>query len=211
MEDIEFDAFLADFEIPELPEVTFVATYNPTTGEIISVGPAPAFTDEQHKIDIDSEIASDIISGKMQISSCFVDLASSEFSIVETKNIFKIDDVLHRITLEQWAPDVKPDILVTYNENKQTMRIQMSEEYFGTLKMHKKYGTITQRKTKWSGDTQLVFIATKYNDPHVIYSIFTCILDELTNTTKEITNVVLPKKFSIYTRRIFKNYIMDVK
>jgi len=211
MEEIDINELLADFELPELPPVVFVATYDPLTGEILSVGPSEAFADEPHKIEMDTETAVDIIEGRMQIGLCYVDLESEEFSIVETKNVFKIDDVLHRIPLDEWAGIEKPDIFITYDSEVKTLHIQLTEEYFGTLKIKAGLKQLIQRKTKWAGDTELLFIVTGYNDPHCIHEIFRITIDDLVGNTMVFNNVVIPKKFSIYTRRIFKNYIMDVK
>jgi len=196
MEEVDINELLAEFELPELPPPTFVATYDPFSGEILSVGPSEAFVGEQYKIEIDTETAVDIIEGRMQIGLCYVDLESEEFSIVETKNIFKIDDVLHRIPLEQWAGVVKPDIFVSYNIDAQVLQVQLTEEYFGTLKIKTGHRKLIQKKTKWAGDTELLFIVTGYNDPHGIHEIFKMTIDDLVGKTMKFDNVILPNKFS---------------
>ena len=196
----------------EIPEVTYCATYDPFTGEVKSIGPTEAFIDEEYQIPVDEETAMSVIEGKVQINNCYVDLDSSELEIVEVKNVFKIDDILHRIPLKKWSDVEKPDLFVTYLSKTKKLKFQLSEEFFGTKKLPKKFQPVKQKKTRWAGDTKLIFFITAYNDPHAIYEVVTFTIDDLIGNSKIINNIDLPtKRFSIFTRRIFKNYVMDIK
>jgi len=195
----------------KLPEVTYAVMYDPVTGEVKSVGPSEAFTKDDYTIPIDEQTAIDIIESRININHCFVDLDSSELEIVESRNVFKIDDILHRVPLAQWSEIEKSDIYISYYPAGSKLVVQLSEEFHGTKKLPEKFKNVHRRRTRWSGDTNLIFFVTEYNDPHAIKEIVTFKIDDLIGSTKIINNIVLPKRFSIFTRRIFKNYVMDIK
>ena len=83
----------------------------------------------------------------------------------------------------------------------------MTTEYGGT----KKSSITIKRKCAWSGDTVMDFYITDYNDPNVLIEKFSITVDELVSKTKTISVKNFPEKFSIYTRRIFKNYMVEIK
>ena len=163
-----------------------MATYDPNTGSVVSVGPSYAFEQETYKLNIDSETALLILEGKIQITSCFVEPDGDTMEISEVRSAIKIDDVLHRIISSEFT-EVAPDVLLTYNGD---LTICLSEEYNG------------KRKVRWDGNTDMNFLITDYNDPNIVYNMF---------TIKVITNLNIPGKFSVYTRRLFKNYVIEYK
>ncbi len=211
MEEIDINELLLNFEMPEMPSVVFMAAYNPSTGEILSVGPKEAFIDVDDKFEIDADTAENIISGRMRLSACSVNLELNELVIVETINVSKIDDVLHRISLQKWTENDAPEIFITYYAESEKLKFQLSELYFGTKKLKKKYQPVTPKLPRWPGDTELLFMVTAYNDPHEIYEVVKVTINELKGRSKTFNDINLPDKFSIFTRRVFKNYIMDVK
>ena len=99
MEEMIFDDF-SDIVIPP-PE--FMARFDPTTGAVTAIGPAVAFEGEVHKLPVDADIAIAIIEGKTPLTSCVVNIAENQVEISEVKTLFKIDDVLHRITDSKFA------------------------------------------------------------------------------------------------------------
>jgi hypothetical protein len=194
-----------------IPETAYVAIYDPDTGAVLSVGPSFAFVDKKNKIDIDTETAELIIEGKIKISSCMIDLIENKLEITEIKSLYKIDDVLHRIVEKQWTEIKKPDIFVTYNQKKNLLTFQLTEEYYGTKKIPKEFHPISKHNVKWSGDTVVNFLITDYNDPNMLYKMISFKVSDLVGKTKTYKDIVLPKQFSIFTRRIFKNYILEIK
>lgn len=204
---INVDAMLAELII--VPP-TYIAVFNPETGEVISVGPETAFEDQEHKIPLDKEIAESIIDGKIRISSCFVDMTGSTLEIAEEKSVFKIDDVLHRIVETQWSDIEKPEIYLEYNRIAQTLTIELTEEFYGTRIMPDKFQPVAKRKVIWGGDTVINLLITDYNDPNLLYRMLSLTVSELVDNKKIFTHLELPNRFSIYTRRIFKNYILEV-
>jgi len=212
MEEIEkkfpdFDEWLENYEEPE---ISYIAAIDVNTGGIKAVGPRGSLESKKFKkiIDIPTDIAIKIISGEISITKVFVDLSSGEYEITETKNLHKIDDVLHRIVERKWAEIEVPDLALTYDSSQQELHIELSEEFGGTYKLPADIKPVP-RKMFWNGETNLDFILTDYNDPHVIHDSISIKLFELENNKKSI-KINAPKKFSIYTRRIFKKYILEV-
>lgn len=208
MEEIDqFDDFLARIE---LPEIRYMAKFNPDTGAVEAVGPSHAFENQDNKIEIDRDTAEMIIEGKVKLTSCFVDQRENKLEIAEIQSIVKIDDVLHRIVELTWSDIDRPDVYILYDKEKKILKFQLTEEFHGTKKMPEKYQPVIKRNVLWSGETEMNFLITEYNDPNILFKMISFKVSELVGKTKTIKNVSCPDRFSIYTRRIFKNYVMDI-
>ena len=201
---IDFDNWLANFK---LPPVKFVAVFNPDTGEVVSVGPSHAFKDQKHKISIDKELAESIINAEIKINNCIVDINSNTLEVAEIKNTYKIDDVLHRIISKKDSEIKNPDIYIKYDSKLNTFKIEMSSEFGGTRKAR---AGIKKRNIVWDGDTEMQFFITEYNDPNLLFETVSVTINNLTGNHKLITGFNYPK-FSVYTRRLFKNYVIEYK
>ena len=201
---IDFDNWLANFK---LPPVKFVAVFNPDTGAVVSVGPSHAFKDQKHKISIDKELAESIINAEIKINKCIVDINSNTLEVAEIKNTYKIDDVLHRIISKKDSEIKNPDIYIKYDSKLNTFKIEMSSEFGGTRKAR---AGIKKRNIVWDGDTEMQFFITEYNDPHLLFETVSVTINNLTGNHKLITGFNYPK-FSVYTRRLFKNYVIEYK
>lgn len=196
--------------ILSFPPLKYKAEYNQETGAVVAVGPDHYFGSKENLIDLDQETADLIMEGKIKIHSCFVDLIKNELEITETRNIFKIDNVLYRVPEKQWSTVERPDVYITYDSKKKKIKFELTEEFKGTKKLAKKFYPIKQRKINWSGDTELNFMVTDYNDPNLFYEVVSFKINDLVGKSKTF-DVEVPEKFSIYTRRIFKNYIFEYK
>lgn len=201
---IDFDTWIANYK-PE--PIGYVAVYNPTTGQVTSVGPSHAFVNEQYQISLDIETAESILEARIQIHNCFVDINSNTLEIAEVKSLVKLDDVLHRIISVEYTSITKPDVYITHSQKSKTLKIQLSEEFGGTKKLKQK---VNKRNFVWSGDTEMNFLITDYNDPNMIFEMFSVKINELVGKTKTIKNIDY-EKFSVYTRRLFKNYVIEYK
>lgn len=201
---IDFDKWLANYK-PE--PVQYVAVFDPQTGKVSSVGPSHAFENEKYKIPVDHEIAESIINAETQIDRCLVDINSSTLEIAEIKSLIKLDDVLHRIISIEYTDITKPDVYLTYTSKTKTLKIQLSEEFGGTKKLKQK---IQKRNFVWDGDTEMDFLITDYNDPNLIYEMFSVKIKDLVSKTKTVKNIEYDN-FSVYTRRLFKNYVIEYK
>jgi hypothetical protein len=207
-ETVNFDQWITNFK---QADIVYMVTYDPETGTVTSVGPSHAFENETYKLVIDTEIAEMIIEGKIQISSCFVDPTSNEFTISEIKSVFKIDDVLHRITEKQWSDLEKFDVYLTFDQVTKTLTVELSEEYQGTKKLPEKFQPVAKRRIVWDGDVEMSFLLTDYNDPNFLYTMIPVKVIDLIGKAKVLENLDVPPKFSIYTRRLFKNYTLEIK
>ena len=201
---IDFDSWMSEYQpVP----VKYVAIYNPDTGQVSSVGPSHEFESEKYKIEIDKELAESIINAEIKIHQCLVDFDSNTLTFSEIKSVYKIDDVLHRVISKEFFKQEKIDICLTYNSKNNTLKIQLSEEFGGTKKCK---SLVKSREIIWNGDTEMKFLVTDYNDPNLIFKMFSVKINELIGKTKIINNINYDK-FSVYTRRLFKNYVIEYK
>lgn len=208
MEEImDFDEWLANYK-PQ--EVEYVAVFDPQTGFVKSVGPSHAFESEKNKVSVDREVAEQIIEGTIKIGSCVIDVLSSTLEIAEVKNIFKIDDVLHRITDIKFAEDDRHDLYITHNSIDKTLIIELSEEYGGTKKLADEFQPIKKKNIIWDGDTDMNFLITNYNDPNLLFDVISVKLNSLIGESVIIKNVNYDD-FSVYTRRLFKKCVIEHK
>lgn len=199
---IDFDEWFTNYK---LPPVKFVAVFDPDTGAVISVGPSHAFKDQKHKISVDKELAESIINAEIKIDHCVVDMNSNTLEVAEIKSVYKIDDVLHRIMSKKDSAVKKPDIYIKYDTKLAILKIEMSTEFGGTRKAR---AGIKQRNIVWDGDTEMQFFITEYNDPNLLFEIVTVTINDLIGKCKIVADFHYPK-FSVYTRRLFKNYAIE--
>lgn len=203
---IDFDTWIKNY-VPQ--KIKYVAVFDPMTGTVQSVGPEHAFQNVKNKVIIDSETAESVINGEIKISSCIVNLISNSFEISETHGIVKIFDDLHRIIDMKYSEVEKNDLFLTYNRLSKTLDIQISEEYGGTRKLPDQFQPVQPKTIVWDGDKQMDFLVTDYNDPNLLFDVFSVKINELKGKTYTIDNFDY-EKFSIFTRRLFKNYVIEI-
>ena len=214
MEEVEefmpdFDEWLKNYEEPAR---RFGTAFDPDTGQLVSVGPYSAIEMEYSKnvVEIDEDLAIKIIDGDIHISKCFFDTHEGKFEITEEKTLSKIDDVLHRIIDKRYLDEeVKPDIYLTYDLAAKKLTVKLSEEYGGTRVLEKQWQPATPRNIFWGGETTLSFTVADYNDPHFPQKTFDVTLEELEGKSVTIDDVDITGKFSVFTRRLFKNYVLE--
>lgn len=203
-EAVDFDTWLANYK----PTPTqFVAVFDPSTGKVKSVGPDHAFIGEVHQVPLERELAESIISAEIQIEKCMIDINSGTVEIAELRSLAKLDDLLHRITSLEYSNISKPDVYLTYSKDTRELRIQLSEEFGGTKKLQVEF---VPRKFVWDGNTEMNFLITDYNDPNLIFEMHCVKLNDLVGKDVILENISY-EKFSVYTRRLFKNYVIEHK
>lgn len=191
---IDFDEWIKNY-VP--PEVEYYAIYDPESLVVVGVYPSSAANEKHYKIKIDRELAEDIQNGIVKMNSCFVDLDLECVEILETNALRKIDDIVHRIVDKKYSDIENPDILISYQTETNSLIFQMT-------------GVLKKRKIKWNEYEDLNFFITDYNDPHILYDIVSIKLIDLYQENYIHTCAdTLNKKFSIYTRRVFKNYLFE--
>lgn len=208
MEEIDIMQSIIENYTP--PSVDYMVVFNPDTGEILKIGPRYAFTEEKHTIPIDIDTATKIIEGTIRMSSCTVSMPERKLKTTETKTIFGIDDVLHRIADIRWTTMDFVDIYLTYNKSQKTLMVELAKHYGGTKVLEKQNNSFVEKTPVWDSDTKMNFLITDYNDPNILYELISINLSELINKSKIIENIELPEKFSIYTRRLFENYMVEI-
>lgn len=202
----DFDTWYENYKTPT---INYLAAYDIETGSVLSVAPDYALNTERfkHSVPLPPGVAESIISGEIKMRNCFIDATSGSLEITEVKNLYKIDDVLHRIIELKWAEFENPEIIVTANPKQKTMSIELSNEYGGSYVLPK---PIVERKIFWDGETVLKFLITNYNDPHIVHKSIEIKLSDLNNKFV-LSDIEFPKNFSVFTRRLFKKYAMEIK
>lgn len=187
-----FDEWIKTLEIPE---ETFFFEFD-DNGNVIALHPGQTVTAIKNKIQIDSATALAIYDGGETLRHYKVDVQSGNVIKVNLDSITglnKIDDILHRVIDKRWSNISKPDISIEYNRAESLL----------TFKINPLLKTV-----EWQGDQDMVFLITEYNDPNVLQEMISFNVNELVKYPQRIT-LDLPKKFSIYTRRIFEKYTYE--
>lgn len=194
------EAALIDFEewVKSMPvqEITYYGVFDPSTGKIIGIYPNHSCPDTKSRISIDEDIALSIMEARTSLSSYAVDIDSESLEIIETKSLTKIDDVLHRVIDQRWSDIVDTDVLLSLNPNDKKLIITLSEKFY------------KNKKIRWDGSTEMLFLITDYNDPNGLYDTISVTIDHLFAVRSAEYTVDFPKEFSVYTKRIFKNYML---
>lgn len=194
------EAALKDFEewMKSLPviETKYYAVFDPATGKVSGIYPDHSCPDTVSKIEIDEEISRSVVEGKTTLNSYIVDTENESLEFIETKSLTKIDDVLHRVIEEQWSENQDFDIIIIANREKNFLKIELDEKFYKS------------RKILWDGNTEMLFLITDYNDPNGLYNVISITINKLFDEKYLEFPIDFPKEFSIYTRRIFKNYIL---
>lgn len=195
MEEVtDFDTFIANY-VPQKPE--YEAIYN-DQGLVISISPKGVSDGISNRIAIDAEIVEQIHSGKLHLHNCFVDMESGDLEITRQEYLKKIDDIFHRIPEKKFVEkSISHDILLEYRKKTSKIKFSMSK-------------ALKKKKIRWSGDTILNFYITKYNDPHRIIKKFEMTIDDLYKSDISF-HLDIEDRFSVFTRRILKNYVIEYK
>jgi hypothetical protein len=191
---IDFDKFISNY-VPKKPE--YEAIYN-NEGVVISICPKGVSNHIENRVSIDIDIVEQIHSGTLQLHNCFIDIGSGELEITREEYLKKIDDIFHRVPEKKFVDkSVMADIEILYIKKTKEINFSMS-------------GKFKKKKIRWAGDTILRFYFTEYNDPHIIFKKIEITIDELYKNDLKF-KADLDRKFSVFTRRLLKNYILDIK
>lgn len=151
-----------------------------------------------NSVKIDEELALKIFEGKESLNSFKINTVTKEITKVNphgnVRTVTKMDDVLHRIVDSKWSNITSPDVILSYNRNHKLLSFRLGP---------------TVNPANWNGDTEMIFLVTEYNDPNVLKQMVSVRVGDITYSTKHIRGLELPEKFSVYTRRIFENYIIE--
>jgi len=200
---VDFDEWIANYK-PE--EVKYWAVYDPKTGEVSGIYPGRAADDKPYKIQIETFIAQHIQESVIQLNACYVDPIQQEFVVMYNNPITKIDDVLHRISNKKWSSNVENDVYIEYYENEKKLNVALTERFYGSRPASYEFKTKLIERNIF----ELLLIITDYNDPNMLNQIIKVKIEDLVGKEKTFYNLDLPDRFSIYTRRLFKNYVLEI-
>jgi len=205
MEEVDYDWL---FEPIPIPKTIYVAVFEPDTGKVIGVGPDVAYLDKENKIEIDAQLAESIITNEISIHDCFIDFFDFKLEIKQVKSLYKIDDVLHRVNLKEFSEEADFDVFVVYKRKEKLFKIELTERFYGSRPVLNKENLKKQRM-EWTGTTTMIFYITGYNDPNILYKrVDITVSDLLKDSYKE--KIDLPENFSVFTRRLFKRYVLEI-
>jgi hypothetical protein len=186
---IDFDSWIATYQPTD---IEYYASYDPVAGSIFKVGNRSALASDPHVVPIDTELAEKIIEGSLPIHRCFVNPDTQEVEIAEIKSITKINDILHRVIELEHSQVERHDLKIIYNRLSKVLTIELLAT------------------THWTNDLSMSFYLTDYNDPNVVYKDITVVLADIKNTPAAYTDIALPERFSVYTKRLFRNYVLEI-
>lgn len=174
------------------PKEEYCVTYD-NVGNITGVHPFYEDNSFVNPLKIDNNLAVDIFNGSELITSYKVDTFSKTLVKLNKVDIVKMDDILHRIIDKKWSAITDPDVIVKYDTENKQLSFSMNQKYQDAI---------------WNGNPEVEFLITGYNDPNILKYMISLRIDEISKNTK-IIDLDIPGKFSVYTRRVFKNYIFE--
>lgn len=164
-----------------------------TEGNVEAMQPTSVCGDEKFSIEVPKDI-SDLINTNQEILSSYkVNVASGSIFKKKSIDIVSIDDVVHRIIEKKYTTQ-EPDISILYNNSKKCLNFSLNPKHHNTV---------------WSGNTSLYFTVTRYNDPNDILSFISFSVESLISENIKIDLSCITERFSLYTRRMFKNYVVE--
>ena len=194
----EIDLF--DDIILEAPEVRYCLGFNPVRGKIIGLYPTTSNLKPKNTVEIPTEVADKLLEGILRPEELLVD--------PKTKNLIFADNseqtdstVIYRIPNAQFNSIEDPDLIISYKGTNLT--VELSARLGGT------YGKISENIAKLQYPEGMIIrlLVTRYNNPNMIIEVLKIPIEKMYNSVYNL-DIVLPKKFSVFTRKIFQEYIL---
>jgi len=192
-EQINFDTWIQSL-VPHDPE--YYAIYDPETNIVIGIYPAGSAKDKPYKIKIDSIIAEEINLGKINLSSCVVDPFTTELNILNNSK-YQNERYFHQIK-SNVANLYLPTLNLKYLKDEKKLYFIASD-------------SLREVKEKFSYITQFYFYITVKNDPDLLYQIIKLNHEEIFSKEFSLDLDIDIQKYSIFTKKIFKNYYLSIR
>lgn len=183
-------------------KVKFFASYDTETGKLMCVGPEHALTDMSNKIEIDEDIAEMIIVGKILMQSCSVNLDTFKLETESSKKEITINDKLFKIPLKKNIKYDQLDISFLYYKKSKTLKISLDADY--------QKSSLINRYQLLNSTSFLDLVISDNNDPNCIHDIISVSFAELIKKTKVIKNINFSEKQSIYIKKTFLKYALEI-
>ena len=194
MEEVtDFDTWLKNYTPPE---IYYYAIYNPETYQVIGIYPSYAAEAEKYKLKIDRDLAEDIQNGVVKMNTCFVDSESDTLEIIEKHSLRKIDDIVYRIPDSKYVDVTEADVVINVDIKNNIILFKLIDN-------------LKTRKVMYDESTDMQFFVTEYNDPHKVIQTVTFKLNDIRSKEQSLKYKGQSLRFSIFTRRLFKKYVMS--
>jgi hypothetical protein len=190
---IDFDSWITNFDPPD---IVYYAIYNPETLLVTGIYPEGVALDQPYKIKIDRILAEEINDGKIPLLNCFVDLETEEI-ILDSKNpsqnenqsLYLIRSIAENLNL--------PTLTCKFEKENSILEIILSE-------------SLMNNKSKYDFMENFYFYITSKNDPNILFQSIKISQEELFSN-KFSKKIDIDIDFSIFTKKIFKNYYFLIK
>jgi hypothetical protein len=193
IEQLNFDSWLQSF-VPEDPE--YYAIYDPETYAVTGIYPEGSAKEKSYKIKIDPMLAEEINSGKISLNSCVANPLDNEITISNSSK-YKNEKYFHQIKSNVSTLNL-PTLTLRYLKNQKELCFVPSE----SLKEHKEI---------FSYIKEYNFYITAKNDPDLLYQIINVSHEEIFEQNFSVKLNIDLEKYSIFTKKIFKNYFFSVR
>jgi hypothetical protein len=192
---MDFDSWLAEY-VPK--EIEYYAVYDPDTFLITGIYPSGPAQEKPYKIKIENILAEEIINGSVNLSRLSIDLENQELVIKENYifsnqnyNFYRIDSKIENL--------VNVSLTIKYVNSERSIYFIPSDNLIKTKEKFVEY------------KKPCLFYITSENDPNILYDTIHLELDNLFSSKKLIFPLdTCGKKFSVYTKKIFKNYYLTI-
>lgn len=181
--------------------IEFSAIYDPKSLQVIKIAQTCFLEKNSNLIPMDIDLAMKVIQGDIPMIRCFANLDNFSVEVIEEKSLNLIEDILHRIPEIQYSKYDQYDLVITIEKDQ--IKFDLSSDLGGIYNQSN-----IKKKILWKDNSSLSFMLTGYNDPHIIYNTFEFPLFELLGKSKVFRDIDFPEKFSIYTDRIFRSYVI---
>jgi len=185
--------------VVDIPVLKYYVRFSFSTGAITEVFPSRTDISDKNCLEIDADLADKLLRGIKSLTSIKIDITEFPFKILEDQShnlvLSKIDNVLHRIIEKKWSTISKPDIHIVYDRSNEELTFKINPSI---------------KEMTWPGEKEMIFLVTGYNDPNDLKEMIKFSIDELTAYPQKF-KCKLRTKFSIFTRRLFSNYTLEIR
>ena len=191
---------LFDDLIQQPTEVRYCLGFNPTKGRITGLYPTTSTLKPKNTVDIPTEIADKLLEGLLRPEELLVDTKTK--NLIFAENFDQTDStVIYRVPDAKFTNVEDPDLILSYNGT--VFSVELSARLGGI------YGKFNDDVAvlQYPDGMIIHLLITKYNNPNIIMEVVKIPIEKLYGMPYNIT-VALPKKFSVFTRKIFQEYTL---
>lgn len=181
-----------------MEKLNFAGSYN-EIGQIEQVGPANIFVGKSNLVEINDEISNKLLEGTLHLSSLLVkfDNDIATVHIIDTKSTSMINNLLYRINPTTDLQHDTGDLTIKIDVENSSMKVSLRNPELVSRGMI-------------SPDKEILLLITEFNDPNALYEICRIRIGDLATDTVYYEGLTIPKHFDLYTKRIFRDYRLEI-